>query len=578
MNRLFSYALLLCLSLCAEAQEPPKPAPAGQPAGSDAEAAAQNFTVKYQEMQAEAPSFPRKAWFRRHFNPQVPRVELKPPVRLQDFVANGKLELSLKHYMELVLANNTDIELTRLTVETPKNQILRANSIFDPNILGRFSATRQVSAASDILAGASSLSTLSQPWTFTYNQLLSTGMQLSGGFGGQKFTTNNQFQTFNPSLTTNLNFAFSQPLLRNRGADITKLPITIARTRYRQSQYDMMDLILRQVAAAETAYWNVIGARENLRVQEKALELADAFLKRSQRELELGAISQLDIFQPQAQYATAEIAVTQARYRLAQVEDMLRRLISADLDPEVRKLAVVLTETVTVPNETTELDKEALIVKAMSMRPDLLSDNLSLSVDELNLKLARNNLKPNLALSGGYTTTGRGGVFYPRQIVGSDIITAPIPGGLGDAFDQMFGFGFPIYNFSLTLNLPIRDRRAAADLADATISRKRDQLQLRSDQQTARLDVLTAVNQVENARASVRLAQIARDLAQKRAEAEDKKYQLGTSTIFLVLTAQNDLTLAESQLVTQSINYRLFMLALLQRTGELLPERGLTLP
>jgi outer membrane protein len=198
-------------------------------------------------------------------------------------------------------------------------------------------------------------------------------------------------------------------------------------------------------------------------------------------------------------------------------------------------------------------------------------------VDDLSLKSARNNLKPNLALGGGYTTTGRGGTFYPRQITGGPVST-PIPGGLGDAFDQMFGFGFPIYNFSLTLNLPIRDRRAAADFADATIARKRDQLQLRSDQQQARLDVLTAVNQVENARASVRLAQIARDLAQKRAEAEDKKYQLGTSTIFLVLSAQNDLTLAESQLVTQSINYRLFMLTLLQRTGELLPERGLTLP
>ncbi len=525
-----------------------------------------------------APAFPSKAWVRQHFQPEVPRIELKRPVRLADFVQDGKLELSLKNYMELVLSNNTDIEIQRLNVEIPRNAITRAAAIFDPAFFGRFAATRQNTPANDLLAGASQLSSLTQPWTANYTQLLSTGTQIQGGFGGQRLSNNSTLQTFNPSVSTNLNFQFTQPLLRGRGGYITKLPISIARSRLRQSEYQIQDTVLRLIAAAETLYWNAIEARESLRVQEKALELADAALKRTQRELELGATSQLEIFQPQAQYATAEISVTQARFRLAQVEDQLRRQISADLDADIRKLPVVLTEAVTPPTETADLDKDSLITRAMDMRPDLRSARQALDIDDLNVVVAKNALLPNLALTGGYTTAGRGGIFYPRNSFNQTGPVTPIPGGLGDAFDQMFGFNFPTYNFALTLNLPLRDRRAAADLADSTVARKRDLLAVRTTEQQIRLEVLNAINQVENSRASVKLAQIARDLAQKRVDAEQKRYELGTTTIFFVLAAQTDLTQAESSLVTQSVSYRRNLLILQQRTGELLAERGVVIP
>lgn len=528
----------------------------------------------------DVPSFPSGAYFRRHFNTPIPRVELQNPVRHQDFVADGKLELSLKNYMELVLANNTDIEIQRLSVETPRNAIMRASGIFDPTFVGRFAATRTNSATTDVLAGAATLSQLSQPWNFNFQQTLSTGTLVQGGFTGQKLSTNSQFQTFNPSFSTNLQFNFTQPLLRGRGREITMLQINVAKSRLRQSQYNLQDQILRILFQAETVYWNVIEARENLRVQEQSLQLADAALKRAQRELELGAAPQLDIYQPQAQYANAEIFVTQARYRLAQVEDQLRRQMGADLDPSVRQLPIVLTEPVGIPTNGGDIDKEATVARALSMRPDLRAANQALDIDDLNLRGAKNALLPNLSLGGGYTTTGRGGTFFPRQqgLNQTGISARPIPGGIGDAFDQMFGFGFPIYNFSLTLNLPLRDRRSAADLADVTVQRKRDMLAVRNTEQQIRLDVLNAINQVENSKASVRLAQIARDLAQKRVEAEQKKYELGTSTIFFVLAAQNDLTQAESSLVTQSVGYRRALLSLQQRTGELLAERGVVLP
>ena len=106
----------------------------------------------------EVSTFPHKAWIREHFQTEVPRFEMRPPVHLQDYVASGKLELSLKSFMDLVLANNTDIELQRLTVEQPRNAITRAASIFDPSLLARFSATRSNTPANDVLQGAAAVS------------------------------------------------------------------------------------------------------------------------------------------------------------------------------------------------------------------------------------------------------------------------------------------------------------------------------------------------------------------------------------------------------------------------------------
>ena len=178
------------------------------------------------------------------------------------------------------------------------------------------------------------LNQLSQPLQLQYSQLLQTGTQYNITFLGTKTSSNSSFSTFNPQLTSSLNFNMAQPLLRGRGMYITRLPISIAKSKLRSADYAFQDQLIQLVAAAENAYWDVVSARETLRVQEESLKLADAALKRAQKELELGATSPLEIYQPEANYANAELSVVQARYRLAQVEDALRRQMGADLDPK----------------------------------------------------------------------------------------------------------------------------------------------------------------------------------------------------------------------------------------------------
>lgn len=540
-------------------------------------------TIKFlhdKDKNEDAPSIFKQSYFRKAFERPDTKVELRPPVRLADFVVDGKLELSMRSYLDLVLANNTEIAISRLSVETSRNSIQRNYSIFDPLFFGSFQTTRTETPANDALAGAASLNTLSQPSLFRYSQTLETGTQYNVQFNTFKNSTNSAFALFNPSISSGLNANFTQPLLRNRGKSLMKLPITIARSRLRGAEAGFEDQLLRNIERAENAYWDVILTRENVRVQEQALALADTSLQRAQKELELGAISALDIYQPQAQFANFQIILSQARYRLQQAEDVLRRFMGVDLDPNLRLLPILLTENITPPTEL-PLDREALAEKAARLRPDIRVIAQNLDIDDLQLRVAQNNLKPDLRLTGQYGAAGRGGPFSQRANIfdldgNRNTVVSVIPGGFGDSLDQLFGFGYPVYGFGLQMTLPIRNRAASADYADAVVNKRLDTLRLRNLQQQIRQEVLNAVSQVENSRASVELAKVALDLAQKRVDAEQKKYDLGTITLFFLLDAQNALTQAQSALVRESVNYRRNQVTLLRTSGELLPERGIT--
>lgn len=522
------------------------------------------------------PYFPKPSYFRRHFGNVPSRVELQPPARLADYVVGDKLELSVKNYLDLVMANNADITINKLNVEFTRDSITRALSIFDPLAVARFTTTRNKSPSSSLLIGATTLNQLSQPLQLQYSQLLQTGTQYNVTFLGTKTSSNSAFSTFNPQLTSSLNFNMAQPLLRGRGMYLTRLPISIAKSKLRAADYGFQDQLIQLIAAAENAYWDVVSARESLRVQEESLKLADAALKRAQKELELGATSPLEIYQPEANYANAELSVVQARYRLSQVEDALRRQMGADLDPKYQTLPIVLTETVEPPAENLNIDRELAVAEGLRRRPDLKNVVQSIDSDNLSIRLSNDNLRPNLSFTAQYGSSGLGGIFYPRtNLVNPLLPVTPVIGGIGDALGGVFGFNYPVYGFGLSLQFPIRDRKAAADLADALVQKKIDVLKQRTTEENIRLQVLTAVNQLENSNESIKLAKVARDLAQKRVEADQKRYELGTTTLFFVLASQNDFTLAEANLVTQMINYRRNKISVLQRTGQLLEERGI---
>ena len=223
------------------------------------------FTLGAAAAMAQVNSFPRPSYFRETFARPATHVELAGPVRLQDFVVEGKdgkvLELSLKDYLSLVMSNNTDIAIQRLTVYTAEDAIMRSFSAFDPRGSASWSSSRSKSPVSSLLdvgqvsssaPGSTALSTVSldtlrQPASFTWSQLLPEGLLYNAQFSATKLTTSSSSVTFNPSLNASVSLSFSQPLLRNRGSYVNRLPIIIARGNLRQTRYQLRDKILQSV-------------------------------------------------------------------------------------------------------------------------------------------------------------------------------------------------------------------------------------------------------------------------------------------------------------------------------------------
>lgn len=529
---------------------------------------------------AQLSSFPKPDYFRETFQKARTTVELRDPTKLRDFVVNGKLELSLKNYLELVMANNTDIQIQFLTIEQPKNAIQAAMGVWDPIARAGFTTTRSTSLPTSPLdaIGFNPVKQLTQPYNLSWQQALDTGMQYTAQFSGAKSSSSNNRSSYLKQLTANLNVQASQPLLRNRGRFVNRIPVMTAQSNLKVAEFSLRDRLLGLVNTAEGAYWSVISARERLRVQMQARDAAKTYLDFMQQQLDLGALSPLDIYNPQAALAQQDVGVSQARFDLAQTEDVLRRQLGADLDAEIRKLPIELTEGADPGTAATAVfDREEAVAKGISNSPALKAAVQRLDVDDLQIHSAKNALLPNLNLTAGYTSNGLGGIFDPNRasLVNTGSVLPLIPGGIGDALGQMFGFNYPTYTAGLQLTLPIRSRQASANMANALIQKKSDTLTVRNQQQNVRMQVLTALTALNGAKEQLSLAIKQRDFARLNENAAQEKYKLGTELQQNVVFAQRDLATAELGVVNAQIAVRRGLLNLLTQTGELLDERGI---
>jgi outer membrane protein TolC len=515
-------------------------------------------------------SFPKPNYFRETFKNVDTRVELQPPVRLKDFVKNGQLELSLRDFLGLAMANNTNIQVQYLSLQRARNNVTSVYGRWDPTATFSFSPQSQTSNPlpnTPVTDPKYSGSTTRQwPLNFGFSQTLETGQTISANGSGSKTAADG----FYPSFNSGLGLSVTQPLLQNRGAYVNRIPLMSAESSYKQSGFNLTSTLLNLINNAENVYWNAVSARETVKVSQTALDAAQFNWDFIQKQFSLGAVSYLDTYNPQTALAQAQLALAQAKYSLAEAEDAVRNQISVDLDPDIRKLPLNLTESIELPeSEAIIPDKELEVQKALDLQPSLKSAQQSLDIDDLEIASARNGLQPLLNLRLGYSGAGNGG-YYTGAFASS-----PIPGGLGDALGQAWGWGNPTYSASLTLTLPIRNRTASMAMANALIQKKSDALNVRNTQQQIRLNILNAVVALQSAKDSLVLALTQDKFASLNLDAEHTKYALGNETQQNVVIAQQTLASTDLTVVNSKIALQKAVLGLYTQTGELLDKRGI---
>ena len=226
--------------------------------------------------------FPSRDYFRRDLlERRRPRVELQPPVRLRDFVVGGQARTVAQAYLDLVMANNTDIAIQMAQrgdgTRTPS---LRAFRVFrSAGHRRHFTQTRGPrTPTTDALAGAATLNQLAQPADFSLPADAARPAPSTTWFNGIEDAPPTAVRYLQPGSERHIGVQLHAAAAREpRLGYINQLPITIARSRLRVSRVRASDdTSMSLVAEAENAYWDVIlGAREPRVCSENALDLAD---------------------------------------------------------------------------------------------------------------------------------------------------------------------------------------------------------------------------------------------------------------------------------------------------------------
>jgi outer membrane protein TolC len=496
--------------------------------------------------------------------------KLPPPQHLNDYVQNGKISLGLRDAILLTLENNSNVQIEETQIEAQKFNLLGQFQPFDPILqsslnINRYSAPAYSQLQGVGLTGNPTLNSLTQIGQISYTQTFTPGTQIVGSIQTNKFSTNSSYDYFNPYFDSTFNFTFTQPLLRGAGRFANTAQIKIARRSLAQSRANFEAQVNDAIQQVVDQYWSAVQARGALDVEQKSMKLAEASYARDKRSLELGALPPLDIYRSQSEVAARKVEVIQAAYALTQAEEALRLSIGADRDPQLHAMELDLTEKPETTGELESIDTDTALAKALSQRPELDAIKNELANDETSIRLAHNELEPNLSLQGFYQSSGLGGNQY-NLTTGAFVA----PGGFGSSMSQLFGFGYPGYGGTLTLSLPVRNRGGQATLGNALVSRTHDLYSGGQIQEQITREVRDAVHQLEEARDALAAGSASFDLAQKTLASEQRKFELGAETNFFVLDAQTRLAQAELILLQTRVNYRIALAAVGHSTGDLL--------
>jgi outer membrane protein TolC len=492
--------------------------------------------------------------------------KLGMPAHLKEYVADGKLRLSLRDAVVLTLENNSSVHVQETQVESSKFALLGAYAPFDPVVTGSYNGTNAASPPDTTLSGtgvALATKSITRTGQLNFSQTFESGTNVQAGISSSRNSFSNSSATsgiLDPYINSTLNLQFTQPLLRNGWLFANRAPLVIARRNLDQSKANFAAEINNSILQAVSQYWAVVEAQGNLDVARGSMAAAEATYKRDKRALELGALPPLDIYRSESQVASRRVSVIQAEYAVKEADDALRMMIGADQYPYFEALDLQLTETPDPLGEMRTIDAATALQTALAKRPELDATRLSLANDNTRVRLAHNHLLPELDLTGAYSSNGLGG--NELSTTGQKVTSSSI--------NQVFGFNYPTYEAQLSLTLPLRNRAAKAELGTALVSRRSDLYNERQWREQVMLDVNNAVHQLEQAKLSIVAAKEALDLANKTMASEQRKYELGSGTIFLVLEAQTEAAAAQQSLLQAEVGYQLAVAGVDHATGELI--------
>jgi HAE1 family hydrophobic/amphiphilic exporter-1 len=536
--------------------------------------------------------------------PNFPAVQSRPVPPLPSLtrvgvVGTDTLSLTLNEAIRRALENNNEIEIARADVRLAEQQLISLRGVFDPVFTFTPEINNSVRPVANIFGGAGSGGTVS---TTDYNNDLLINKQFGRGGGNFSYFFNNTRETtsadntsLNPFYSSAQGIQFTQPLWRNRSIDRNRQQIRIQRKRLEQTDADFRLRTIAIISQVQRAYWDLAFALRNEQNQVANVNLARENFRRTEASVAAGASAPLQRAEIETELSTRESSLLIANQQVTFAENTLKNLLIKDpLSPDWSK-AVVPTDQPSF--DETPVNLEASLKEAHENRPEMRRLRLEEDVNDINLQFYRNQTKPRVDLVGTFSTNGLAGTVNPNLVdtqpsplipdapnvnasafllreintlreregllpITSPIIqpsAVPIPsqlvGGYGQTLQNLFSFDTRQVVVGVTVQLPLKNRTAQANLAFAQIQREQLAATTRSQEQTIEVEVRNAAQAVETARRRVLAARAALRSAEEQLSGERRLYQVGRSTTFLLFQRENALVNAQNQELQAQTDY-----------------------
>ena len=537
-------------------------------------------------------------------DPVIPPFQPRPlpPVpQLQRLgVGDEQLPLSLNDAIKRALENNNEIEVARDDVRIAETQLRALEGIFDPVFAVTPVYDKRISPQQSSLGGGSVTSTTT--WTAdpsVVKQFGTGGGNYLISFVTDRTNTNNSFSQLNPFYSSNLALQFTQPLLRNRSIDNNRRQIRIQRKRLDQSDADFRQRTIDVITRVQQAYWELVFALRDQQNQLSNLNLSRESLRNIEAQIAAGARAPLERAEVLTEVANRETALLSAIQAVSIAENNLKLLIFKE--PSSPEWRAQITPTETPKFDTTTVNLDDALKAARDNRPELRRLRLQNDITDIDIQYFRNQTKPRIDLVGTLALTGLAGApvstatpippgtlvpiisgdpllnptaFLFEQIraiqlaQGLPVAVSPLVptdeeaqlnptliGGYGQNLRNLFSGDTRNIRVGVTIQFPFKNKTAEANLAGARIAREQLQATTRSQEQIIEVDVRNAAQAVESARQRVLSAREARTNAEQQLEGEQRLYQVGRSTTFLLFQRENALANARASELRAETDY-----------------------
>ncbi|MEZ5286596.1 MAG: TolC family protein [Vicinamibacterales bacterium] len=477
------------------------------------------------------------------------RAQTPPPA------AQGEVRrISIDDALALALENNLDLQVSRISPQVQDLNVGVVRSNYTPTFRSAIDWNDQTQPPASFLSGNNdAIVGNTAGFDFGVGALNQWGGNYSVSFNNTRATTNNIFTNFNPQLASNINLSYTQPLLRNFKIDGTRQQLLITQKNREISDVQLEQAIALTARSVKNAYYDLMFAIGNLEVQRQSLELAERSLKDNRARVEIGTMAPIDIVQAEAEVAQREEAVILAEASISRSEDALRTLVFDPASPDFWRLRIEPTDTVQFQPIT--VDPEAAVTAALEHRTDLSASRKQLEANDVNIRYFRNQTMPDINASVTYFSQALGGTSFIR----GDGFPGPIIGEVGKSYGStlktMFAGDFPTWTLSMQVSYPIGYSNAEASLARARLQDQQSRKQLQGQELRVATQVRDYARQVQTNAKRVEATRASRTLAERRLEAEEKKFQAGMTTSFLVFQAQRDLNQARNNELQSLLDY-----------------------